>query len=136
MRKLKFMSCDYIPKKRPEAIYVNILGSLYIVRFRTIEEDIRLKECDGYCDNTTQEIIIQWFEESPMNHQNMHEYIKKCIRHEIVHAFLYQSGLDVNTYNQWARNEEMVDWIATQLYKISKACENAEEDYKKETIKN
>ena len=41
---------------------------------------------------------------------------KKNLRHEIVHAFLFESGLAENS--EWAYNEEMVDWIAKQGPKI------------------
>lgn len=37
------------------------------------------------------------------------------IRHELVHAFLFESGLSVNS---WADNEEIVDWIAIQFPKL------------------
>ena len=43
------------------------------------------------------------------------------MRHEIVHAFLNESGLSdsSNQYNGgWAKNEEMVDWLAIQWHKI------------------
>ena len=48
---------------------------------------------------------------------------KKTLRHEIVHAFLTESGLFNNTYNVdagWSKNEEMVDWFAIQSPKIFK----------------
>lgn len=48
---------------------------------------------------------------------------RKTLRHEIVHAFLAESGLFNNTYNVevgWAMNEEMVDWFAIQSPKIFK----------------
>jgi len=49
-------------------------------------------------------------------------YQNKIARHEIVHAFLYESGLDCNSLKQynWAENEEMVDWFAIQGPKIFK----------------
>ena len=37
-------------------------------------------------------------------------YTKSCLRHEIAHAFLHESGLSSNS--EWAMNEEIVDWIA------------------------
>ena len=54
-------------------------------------------------------------------------YQHKVIRHEIVHAFLYESGLDVNSLSggAWAKNEEMVDWMAIQIPKILKAFQEA-----------
>ena len=42
-----------------------------------------------------------------------------------MHAFLNESGLIDNAFydGSWATNEEMVDWIALQMPKIVKACE-------------
>ena len=40
--------------------------------------------------------------------------------HEIVHAFLHESGLSSNS--EWAMNEEIADWIALQLPKIISIC--------------
>ena len=40
------------------------------------------------------------------------------MRHELIHAFLFESGLAENS--NWARNEEMVDWIARQFPKMAK----------------
>lgn len=54
-------------------------------------------------------------------------YQKKVLRHEIVHAFLYESGLWQNAYGSkcWAKNEEMIDWMAIQIPKIQKAYKEA-----------
>lgn len=49
---------------------------------------------------------------------------KKTIRHEIIHAFLNESGLTdcaLQPRGSWARNEEMVDWFAIQGPKIVQA---------------
>lgn len=48
---------------------------------------------------------------------------QKNIRHEIVHAFLFESGLAENS--DWAQNEEMVDWVAKQGPKLLKAWQEA-----------
>ena len=44
------------------------------------------------------------------------------MRHEILHAFLYESGLRENSCTSfaWAENEEMIDWFAIQFPKILK----------------
>lgn len=55
--------------------------------------------------------------------------MKKTLRHEIIHAFLTESGLHGNTYNVdggWAMNEEMVDWFAIQSPKIMRVFEELE----------
>ena len=50
--------------------------------------------------------------------QSMPKYKNSVKRHELIHAFLYESGLDACS---WANNEEMVDWIAIQFPKLFKA---------------
>ena len=46
---------------------------------------------------------------------------------QIVHAFLYESGLRQNAYGSkcWAKNEEMIDWMAIQIPKIQRAYKEA-----------
>lgn len=52
---------------------------------------------------------------NPNTMENIGLYKDKVCRHEIIHAFLYESGLDVES---WARNEEIVDWLALQIPKM------------------
>lgn len=68
-------------------------------------------------------IIIEEFKKDPRNWEDMDAYFMQVIRHEIVHAFLHESGLDSNT--NWARNEEIVDWIAIQFPKLEKTFGDA-----------
>lgn len=54
---------------------------------------------------------------------------KRILRHEIIHAFFNESGLQDDSSNidcGWAVNEEMVDWIAIQFPKMVKAFEEAD----------
>lgn len=46
--------------------------------------------------------------------------MKKQLRHEIIHAFLYESGLGPNFehYKQFGHEETIVDWFAIQYPKI------------------
>lgn len=104
---------------------VQILGSLWIILERSEVEDERLKDCDGYCDWTTREIVVE--REVCGNLGDMEAYIRKVTRHEIVHAFLLESGLHecAGEVESWAANEEMVDWIARQGPKIYAAWKEA-----------
>lgn len=54
-------------------------------------------------------------------------YQKSIIRHEIIHAFMYESGLDANFEhaNQFGHEETIIDWIAIQFPKLYKAFEAA-----------
>lgn len=56
------------------------------------------------------------------------EKAREYLAFEIIHAFLYESGLDVNSLSggAWAKNEEMVDWMAIQMPKIYQAYQEAE----------
>ena len=94
---------------------VNVLGTEYTIKKLNKVEDSYLEQCDGYCDTFAKTIVIDTFKDSPDSTENLDEYEKKVIRHELVHAFLYESGLSVNS---WAKDEEIVDWIAIQFPKL------------------
>ena len=104
---------------------INILGSEWTIIERPEAEDKRLYGCDGYCDWTTREIVVE--REMQGNLGDMEAYIRKVKRHEIVHAFLEESGLAEcsGTSDAWAMNETMVDWIARMGEKIYKAWSDA-----------
>lgn len=104
---------------------VHILGTVYTVKEQSEGENERLESCDGYCDWTTKEIVIE--REMEGNLTDMDVYIRKVTRHEIVHAFLLESGLHESSaaVDSWAWNEEMVDWIARQGQKIYAAWKEA-----------
>lgn len=91
---------------------VHILGSKWTISFRSQAEDKNLNNADGYCDWTVRGIVIE--KEMNGNLTNMERYINKVIRHELVHAFLLESGLAEcsSEADCWAQNEEMVDWFA------------------------
>lgn len=102
---------------------VNILGIEYEIMELTDEEQPYLKECDGFCDRSRKQIVVAKFEPNPnAGNVDAEWYRKKVLRHEIIHAFLHESGLEENSNEaeMWARNEEMVDWIAIQAPKIFK----------------
>lgn len=102
---------------------INILGTEYRVEFRKEDEDTILKDCNGYCDVTVKLIVVLAEPNKECDYEDFSFIQKKTLRHEIVHAFLTESGLFNNTYNVdagWAKNEEMVDWFAIQSPKIFK----------------
>ena len=102
---------------------INILGTEYRIEFRKEDEDIILKDCNGYCDVTVKLIVVLAEPNKECDYEDFSFIQKKTLRHEIVHAFLTESGLFNNTYNVdagWAKNEEMVDWFAIQSPKIFK----------------
>lgn len=106
---------------------VHILGTRYSIRIID-EDDYRYdREADGWCDPSVKEILIFNYKQSAESVKDLVAYQKKVLRHEIVHAFLYESGLWQNAYGSkcWAKNEEMIDWMAIQIPKIQKAYKEA-----------
>ena len=87
---------------------------------------------DGYHDGYQKKIVTCDMHTYPGWDKEEEETIQQCmkqtLRHEIVHAFLCESGLAdsaMQSHRGWAKNEEMVEWIAFQGPKIYKAWEEA-----------
>ena len=69
---------------------INVLGTEYTIYLQS--EDARLAECDGFCDKTSKEIHIGKFpDDCELAQPEVYE--KKILRHELVHAFMFESGL-------------------------------------------
>ena len=106
---------------------VNVLGTEYTIKYCDEKDHILLdgKYRDGCTDNSCKEIIICEKKED-CELQDYESWKKVVLRHEIMHAFLFESGLDSSSFNftgSWATNEEMVDWFAIQSPKIFKALQ-------------
>lgn len=104
---------------------VNILGSEWSVKFGKESDYPNLKDNDGYADSSVREIVIDDFtatEGEPGRKRDIEAYRKHVIRHELIHAFLAESGFDGNGHSadHWELNEEMVDWFAIHSPKIFK----------------
>lgn len=108
---------------------VNILGTEYTIETRKVSEDDYMEKNHyaGYCAEEKKLIVIADMTEKPyfddMDEYEIETYRKKTLRHELVHAFLNESGLSDNASvpaGSWAKHEEMVDWFAIQSPKIFK----------------
>ena len=102
---------------------INVLGTDYTLKEATESTDNKLVGKDGYCDTSVKLCVVDKMDGSIKDAKNnLPAYKRNVIRHELIHAFLFESGLDANS---WAWNEEMVDWIAIQFPKLLKAFRNA-----------
>lgn len=111
-------------------VTVSILGTEYTITKKKYKDEPCFAErsIDGYCDMYTKEIVYcdmttypKWENETP---ECALLAEKQILRHEIVHAFFDESGLQSSTFavdGPWSKNEEMVDWIALQGPKIYEA---------------
>lgn len=106
---------------------VIILGTEYSIETHKVSDDSYLEKnkLAGYCGEESKLIVIADMTEekyfSDMDEKEQEAYRKRSLRHEIMHAFLNESGLS-DSSNQyggaWSKNEEMVDWFAIQSPKI------------------
>ena len=95
---------------------VSILGTEYTIQKLSKKEDSYLEKCDGYCDKTSKRIVVKTDNDDL---DNIEVHINKVMRHEIIHAFLYESGLHENfKHDTWGHDETMIDWVAVQFPKI------------------
>lgn len=116
-------------KDCPKVEKVNILGTEYRIEIHKVSEDSFMEEkrLAGYCEEENKLIVVADMSEEKyfagMDEKAQETYRKKTLRHEIMHAFLNESGLSDSSNrfdSAWAKNEEMVDWFAIQSPKIFK----------------
>lgn len=110
--------------ENPPTNTVNVLGTEYSVYVGVeSKDDPMLAHCDGYCDKTVKRIVVA-AEGGDSELGDFTVYEKTNLRHELIHAFLFESGLDGNS--NWDNGvndhpEQTVEWIALQFPKILKA---------------
>lgn len=78
---------------------INILGSEYTLKVCSDAEEPRLDGYDGFCDETTKELFAESYSkdiDSLTCKGKLQIQINKVKRHEIIHAFLFESGLAEN----------------------------------------
>lgn len=99
---------------------VNILGQEYEIIKQTKEENPKLEDSYAICEIHSKKIVMdsEIGKNEKMAVERLDLFENKVLRHEIIHAFLAESGLDGNC--DYARNEELVDWIAYQVPKMWK----------------
>lgn len=104
---------------------INILGSEWSIEHRNVNADPLLTERSGYTDPSINLIVIA----NRRNEDDVHNFEavqQQTLRHEIVHAFLFESGLGMSfTHPEYGHDETVVDWIALQFPKLQKAFEEA-----------
>lgn len=104
-------------------VTVPVLGTDYRVKIMSDEEDPRLKECDGFTDKTSHFIAVGEIPDTG-NLDCPEEFILKILRHELIHAFMFESGLAENwKHDEYGQEELTVDWFAIQMPKIQAAMD-------------
>jgi len=116
-----------VKEKIDPYLLVDILGDEWRIEFGNKDTHEALGNLCGLCDFSSKKIVVDDFsaiEKEATTIENIKEFINKVIRHEIIHAYLIESGL--GDCCSWAVNEEMVDWIAKQFPKMLKTFKQAD----------
>ena len=110
---------------------VNVMGQEYQIVKASRDQYKQRNIADGWCDAYGKKIYYVDPNTDP-EHDSVatspEELVNHILQHEIVHAFLIESGLAISslvTSGAWAMNEEMVDWIAWNGEKLHKAWKEA-----------
>jgi len=98
---------------------INILGTKYDYIETTDLVDDRLIKKDGYCDMSGKTIAVEINVIGDC--KKLGRFKKKVKRHEIIHAYFFESGL-----TEYADNELIVDWIAVQFPKLLKTFQEVD----------
>lgn len=103
---------------------VDILGTEYSV-FLDVPAEEMPPNADGIMDYSIKAIKVIEMKPEQGSIENLDVYKKKVLRHEIIHAFLRESGLWENSgeTEAWGCDETITDWIAIQAPKLYRAFE-------------
>lgn len=113
---------------------VKILGTTYEVVVKKYADDPEFdrRGICGYQDSVMKRVVVcdmrTWPTWENEEFERCQAAQRETLRHEIVHAFFSESGLEDSSLQYsagWAKNEEMVDWIALQGPKIYEAWRKA-----------
>ena len=109
---------------------ISVLGQTYEVN--TACDELNGTTKDGLCYEYDKRIEVRP-SEFMLNNTDSKELKEKryeeVVRHELVHAFFSESGLD-----NYSMDETLVNWLAMQIPKINKAVDEVMKAHKNEEI--
>lgn len=108
--------------------HLNILGSRWKLKVIPRSSDPMFGAYDGYTDRSIRTIYVA--DSNVKEAEDMKDwesYLKIVKRHEIIHAFLVESGLAQDmSHPDYGHDEQSIDWMAIQFPKMIEAFQKAE----------
>lgn len=96
---------------------VNVLGVCYSVYILGEKDETMIEnECDGYTLTDTKFIAVLNHEDSPL-------YTLRVLKHELIHAFLFECGMDIG---YGFHTEALIDFLSIQFDKLGKVLKSVE----------
>lgn len=99
---------------------ISILGNKWKIKYKKRSVDECLDDSDGYCDETTKKIVIAIQEKEKYSCEDLQKYMRKVLRHEIIHSYLFECGLNECIPISSGQSELYVDWFARKFPDIYK----------------
>ena len=117
-----------MPEDMQKEYILNILGTEWKLRVCKSTDEPGLKNADGLTDRSSKTMYVRGDQDGVDNPlENYAAYQKEVKRHEIIHAFMYESGLGNETYHpEYGHDEQQVSWMALQFPKLLKIFEQAD----------
>ena len=121
----QFDKISYVIKKfdrlQKDLTEIRILGVKYKILYcenASLDSEFSSNSNTGaYIDHYKKNIVVK--KES----DNFKYFLRSTILHEVIRGVVCESGLGEVSINDWAENEEMVDWLALQFEKIRKVVD-------------
>jgi hypothetical protein len=97
---------------------VDILGTEYAIIIDGDKDNPKMTG-SGYIECFSKEIVLKDIVADNNTFKNLNMFKQQVLRHEIVHAFVQESGLDLDRDTE----EQIASWIAVQMPKMMKAMQ-------------
>ena len=107
-----------------ERCVVDVLGVPYSVNITPEADDPKLETMDGYTDPSIKRIVISDVHRRPDDPENVQDqdwFQRNIIRHELIHAFVVESGCQDALWH----SEDMVRWLAYMFPRLLAAFNEA-----------
>ena len=99
-----------------EDIKINILGTEWKIKITDPEyKKFKSLNATGLCEVHSKEILIANLKEDDKTYDNYKRFIDEIFKHEIIHAFFYESGL-----KQYYYDETLVEALSILIPKMNK----------------
>ena len=107
---------------------LNILGTKWKLKEVPRDLDPMFGTVDGYADRSIRTMFVAENDTHTTDSvKDWDEYLKVVKRHEIIHAFFFESGLAQDMYHPaYGHCEQDIDWMAIQFPKMLEVFEAAD----------